>query len=441
MKKILVNLYLSYIRFFAKQKLGLMKPLIIGIGGASGKSSLAAFVASVLNQKYKIKTSQGKNSETGIPLDILGIGIKDYSLLSWFKIALLIPFKFLPGSLKFDIYIAEMGIDSPNPPKNMEYLLRILRPSIAVVTNISIEHSLYFDPLVKIGDEKVRKKEILDLIAREEGLLLKSLSESGKAIVNLDDKYIKNLLPLGSKSITVSAKDKSSDFYIYDIFQDLGIFKVKFLFLKENYEITINQPLPRYFAATLILAIAVCFACGISVKNSIKLLEKNFSLPPGRFSVFAGIRNSIIIDSSYNSSLESAAGAIAAIKDISGKRRKVGVLGDMRELGSLSKIQHEKLSEAVLKNMDFSIIIGPLMTKYVAPVLGKHNFKHLAFDNYRLAENEIIKSIQEEDIVLVKGSQNTLFLERAVELLLDNKRDSAKLCRRGKFWDKKRNEA
>ena len=63
MKKILVNIYLSYIRFFAKLQLKKIKPLIIGIGGASGKSSLAQAVYSVLRHKYIVKTSKGKNSE------------------------------------------------------------------------------------------------------------------------------------------------------------------------------------------------------------------------------------------------------------------------------------------------------------------------------------------------------------------------------------------
>jgi len=45
------------------------------------------------------------------------------------------------------------------------------------------------------------------------------------------------------------------------------------------------------------------------------------------------------------------------------------------------------------------------------------------------------------EIILVKGSQNTLFLEIVVEGLMKNPKDREKLlARRGKFWDGKRAE-
>ena len=46
--------------------------------------------------------------------------------------------------------------------------------------------------------------------------------------------------------------------------------------------------------------------------------------------------------------------------------------------------------------------------------------------------------IEDNDLVLVKGSQNTLLLERVVESLLKDPKDKNRLCRRGTFWDKQR---
>jgi len=249
-------------------------------------------------------------------------------------------------------------------------------------------------------------------------------SERHSAVYDYVDKNIKNLLPFKSKTLSVSAKDKSSDFYIYSISQDLKSFKVKFTFLKENYEITIKQSLPGYFANTLILAAAICFSCGVSIKNVIRQLEQDFNLPPGRFSVFKGIKESIILDSSYNSSLESATGAIETVNIIGKNKRKVAILGDMRELGSLSRIQHEQLARSILKNLDFAVLIGPQMGQFVAPILSSESFNFLIFDTYSQAKNEIVKNIKKNDLILIKGSQNTLYLERVVELLLVDKSDT-----------------
>ena len=440
MKKILSKPLLFYLRIIAKIQLRKINPVIIGIGGASGKTSLSQITYQILSTKYKVKQSKGKNSESGIPLSILGIEPESYKFADWLKICITGPLKLITNWEKYDYYIAEMGIDGPHPPKNMEYLLKIVRPKIGALTNMLIEHSLYFDSLAINEKLEERKSEILGEIAKQERLLLSSIGESGRSILNLDDQYIASLLPLRSKTITLSEKNKNADFYIVSSKIEDNSFLIKFIFLKDEYLVKVPHPLPRYYSMTIMMALAIAFSCGLSIKQSIGALINNFSLPPGRFGVFTGIKKSTILDSSYNSSLESAFGALNALRDIANGRRKVAILGDMRELGTLSQIQHELLAKEVLKSSDFAILIGPLMQKFVAPALRNANFNFLTFGTFKDAKESIISSIRREDVVLVKGSQYTLFLERAVEILLTDKNDRDKLCRRGSFWDKKRKE-
>lgn len=441
MKKIFSNIFLWYIRSLARLQLKKINPVIIGIGGASGKSSLAQISAGVLDLKYKVKQGKGKNSETGIPLDILDINIDDYKLSSWIKIAIKAPLRILINWKKYDIYVVEMGIDSPFPPKNMSYLLSFIKPRISVLTNILIEHPVFFDELSKSEDLNQRRVDILSKITDQEKLLITSIDSTGRVIVNLDDENIKNILPVRAKTLTVSAFDESADFYIKKINLTKDIFSVNFTFLKESYEVNINSPLPKYYASIFVYAIAIGFSNEINIKDSISFIENNFSLPPGRFSAFKGIKNSTIFDSSYNSSLEAAIGAIEVLKQIGEKNRKVGILGDMRELGTLTQIQHEALAKAILKNLDSAILIGPYMKDFVVPILEKQSFNFLSFETFKEAKEKIVDLIKKDDLVLVKGSQNTLFLERAVELLLSDKNDRERLCRRGKYWDRVRQKA
>jgi len=209
MRKLMIKIYLAYIRFFAKLRLKIVNPTIIGIGGASGKSSISKLVKTVLAEKYSVHSSDGRNSETGIPLDILDIKINKYNIIFWIKSAIIAPFKVVINKNTFDFYVVEMGIDSPHPPKNMSYLLTILKPDIGVLSNIGIEHSVYFDALVDVNSGKNRKDEILEIIAEEESLLLTTLNENSKAVINLDDDLIKNLLPLNSNTIKVSNSAKN----------------------------------------------------------------------------------------------------------------------------------------------------------------------------------------------------------------------------------------
>src|ERR1035437_6401787 len=210
MKKRLSTFVLWYLRFFARLQLKKIKPLIIGVGGASGKTSLSNFIYIILEKKFKVKQGKGKNSESGIPLDILGLQLKNYSHREWLKVMVFALLKVLTDWGKYDIYIAEMGIDSPLEPKNMSYLLKIIKPDIGVLTNISLEHSVYFDALISEADEAKRQKQILQLTADQEGLLLTSLGSEQFAVINIDDENIcKFKEKVKAKTMTVSQKDST----------------------------------------------------------------------------------------------------------------------------------------------------------------------------------------------------------------------------------------
>ena len=433
------KLFLLYLRTLAKLQLKKINPTVVGIGGASGKTSTAYLVDIVLKDKYKIRQSGGKNSETGIPLSILSISPTDYTYLDWLKISVISIAKILFDWNKYSVYICEMGIDSPKEPKNMTYLLKILKPDIGILTSISYEHSEYFDPYVK--SEKDRKEEILELTRKEEMLLLQSVSKNGWSVVNLDDEEIsKGTDGIVSKKLTVSKKERGADFYIQKIEKDVNNFGLTFVYKSKVYSLSIGSPLTDNYTYSFIFAIAVGAILNIPVEECTKSIENNFSLPPGRLSIFSGIKNTTIIDSSYNSSLPPLLDALNLLKDISKNRRKVAILGDMRELGILSKKFHEEAADKIADTADLVFLIGPLMKKFALPVLEDKKIECYSFENFSESKDKIRELIKENDVILVKGSQNKLLLERAVEMLLENPEDKDKLCRRGGFWDKRRKE-
>jgi UDP-N-acetylmuramyl pentapeptide synthase len=442
MKKKASVFVLWYLRFFAKLQLAKIKPLIIGVGGASGKTSLSNFIYIILADKFKVKQSKGKNSETGIPLDILGLQLKNYSHREWLKIMFLTFVKVLTDWGKYAIYIAEMGIDSPLEPKNMSYLLKIIKPDIGVLTNISLEHSAYFDVLIEEEDEAKRQQQILKLTAEQEGLLLTSLNKEQTAILNVDDENIKQIQgKIKAKITTISQKDAKADFKIENIKNFVDKFVIHFKNEGKNYEIRIANPLPAHFAYSFLLAIAVAKAAGVNAADSIKSLENSFSLPPGRMSVFKGIKDTVLIDSSYNNAtLGPMLDLLSFVSDVGRQRRRVGIIGDMRELGTMGKSVHEKVAEKILDTLDVAILIGPLTQQYILPILKKHDFPVYSFLNFTSAKSTILEQIKPKDMILVKGSQNTLFLERVIEMLLANPKDKDKLCRRGEYWDKIRDK-
>lgn len=409
MKQVIYWLVLFYIRFLAKLQLIKVRPLIIGVTGSAGKTSLRNAIEAILKDKYKdrVKVSYKANSETGIPLNILGLPARNYGYDDWLWLLPLALWKLLTNWQKYDIYIVELGVDSPDPPKNMGYLLTIVKPKIGVWLNVLEMHTEAFDNLP--GDP-------IDNIAKEKGKLITSLPADGWAVLNVNDKRV------------IKFKTKTQAQVI-----SFNRLKVK---LK-------NQILGEEYQATFAAAMAVAKILGITEKQAVAGLKKNFKLPPGRMSVIKGIKNSVIIDSSYNASPIPTILALKSLKQVA-SGRKVAVLGDMRELGKITKIGHEQVAEVVAGAADLVVTIGPLMKEYLIPKLKRMGYKGEIYSfktAYEAAEELKNKLVRIGDTVLVKGSQNMIFLEIVVEALMKNPQLADRLlCRRGRFWDNKRRE-
>ena len=366
MKKQLSLLILYWLRFWAKLQLSKVNPVVIGVTGSAGKSSTVAAIEAILESKYKVKTTGAANSESGIPLAILGLKMTDYSPLDWLRVIFLAP---IAKTQKYDILIAEMGVDELTPPKNMSYLLTIVQPKIGVFLNALPVHTMQMKSVENIFNEKSK--------------LIKSLPADGTAIINSD-------YDIETKAKVIKFKDDAT-------------------------------PIPP--------ALTVGHIFGIDKMPK-------FRLPPSRWSIFSGIHDSTIIDSSYNASPIPMINALEMLKKHPGKR-KIAVLGDMRELGDLALKYHREIAQKAYESADTVITVGPLCQQFFPK-----NSKLVAqFTNSLQVGKFLLTFVKKGDVVLFKGSQNTIFLETAVEMCLAHKTDAAHLCRRGKFWEKQREAA
>lgn len=441
MKQFIVFFILAYFRFFAKLQLLKIRPIVIGITGSAGKTSARNAIFAVLKNKFKVKVSYKANSESGIPLNILGLAPKKFSVFEWFWLMVLCPVKLLTNWEKYDVYLVEMGIDSPNAPKNMQYLLTIVKPNISVFLNAAPMHSEPFDYLVSTTDLSQRSKEITKLIAEEKGLIITEIDSRQTAIINIDQEEIVELLPSVSAKLVSFGKKDNANIRIINYSVDLkGSF---FTYQLHNQTIKIqliNQVLPEHFTYTFASAIAVGVALNMNLGEVKTQLENNFKLPPGRATLIEGINNSIIIDSSYNASSRPMIDMLNLLDNLPGKR-KLALLGDMRELGKVAEIEHETIAKKAVDVCNKVYLIGPQMKKYAMPILEQHKIPTTWFKNAYEAAKQIKLELNPEDILLVKSSQNTLLLEIAVQRLMAHPQDANKLlARRGSFWDKKRAE-
>lgn len=436
MNEYLKTVIISYLTFFAKLRLKFFfKGKVIGVAGCYGKSSAVNLIEELIATEHKVLSTnsngKGLNTESGIPFAILGIKPEKYTAKDWLNYSIQGLKNF---SKPFDIeyFILEMGVDRPG---DMKYLTKHFTPNIGILLNSNNTHSANFEDLHY--ETKMRYE---DLIAIENGYILERAKDA--IFYNLEDpEVVKQVNRFKGEKRFGYASDGNTVIKKFE--QSLNGTLLKFEYKGKSFELNYKEPLLDEYQSTFELAIKIADYLDIKGENICKTFE-NLDLPAGRCSLFKGINGSYILDSSYNSSLVPASSALKLMAKI-GNGRKIAILGDMRELGELAPGDHVKLAAIAAKYVDEVITVGPLMLenfvlqfeKLKKPSQKVHPFETTKEALQFVKREDYLKS---EDLVLVKGSQNTLLLEIIVENLLADKFDVSKLCRRDSHYDEKRKE-
>ncbi len=434
MKTIFGTIILTFLKFLAQLQLMKVHPIVVGVTGSAGKSSTVRAIALALAAKHKVKVGQKGNSQTGIPFEILDIPIQDYRGVEWLIVCVKAVFQLVGNWKKYDVLILEMGIDSDKHPNNMEYLLSIVEPDIGVLLNVNPVHSANYRP----------SDDILLSIANEKGKLLRAVPPSGLAILSTDQSQTKQLIPkIKSRVQTFSVKNADADISLSDYKVSMKGTTYTFVFKKNKY--TLFFPNKLFFKEAFggfASALIIADHLQVPISDAIENLVSQYELPPGRMSILEGIKNTTIIDSTYNSSPGSTFPALTMLRDLSGK--KGVILGDMRELGPETKKSHEELAEYAKNVADWIVLVGPLTQQYTYPELLKLKFpekKVISVQTAYQALPIIQKMIDEKDLLFIKGSQNTILLEIIVkELMKYPEKAEVLLCRQTPYWEEKREE-
>ena len=445
-----VWLILFYLRFFAKLALAIHKPKTIGIAGSIGKSSTRNAVATILGHVYPIRVIE-TNSETGLPLGILGIKPHDYSPLDWVSMILRAPLGVNHIS-QTKYLVIEMGIDDPYPPKNMEYLLTIVQPDIGIITYESAAHTMQFAKVLEekeFPNDKNRHQALVDAITQEDLKLLTN-PKCTIGIINADNPPLtKAAASLGKSSLKLYTFGKSKESTIQAAGYEATTSGTEFSFaLPNNRSVTLSFKrycLPEEYQGTFGASLLLADILEVTPETAKRVLEKNFHPPKGRASIFEGVKGTTILDSSYNASRPTVLSFfnLLGILKKQTKRPTVAILADMLELGLQEKLEHEEVAKSIPGAADFVYLVGPLTKQYILPILKKDKRVKEAmwFASAQALNDHLLKSLPDGTIVLVKGSQGQLWLEESIKLILKNKEDVKYLCRQDAFWQKVKKKA
>jgi UDP-N-acetylmuramyl pentapeptide synthase len=188
-------------------------------------------------------------------------------------------------------------------------------------------------------------------------------------------------------------------------------------------------------------------AAAVGLKYGMNLVEisqalKAFKVPKGRLNIVKGIKNTIIIDDTYNSSPQSCTAALEIVSriELPVGAKKFAILGDMLELGSLSEKSHLEIGRQVYKNKISKLIIVGERSRDIArgaekAGMSKDNIFHFAFSDE--AGRFIQEQINQSDLILVKGSQGMRMEKIVKEIMAEPLRAKELLVRQDNGWLKK----
>ena len=398
-----------YFRCFAAIRLARWNPRIVVITGSNGKTSTLNLVEVQL--KKAARYSHNANSSFGIPFDILGLKRVTYSPLEWISLFLLAPFRAWKKPYAEKIYIVEADCDRPGEGR---FLSSLLRPEVVVWLSSARTHSQNFEKVVRAGIFA----NVDEAIAHEFGYFAECASSL--VIINADNPLIIGQMDRAKASVHKVKEAELLESYTVD--PDGSEFSIS----GTTYRAPYLLPKETFYAIAASVKIVEYFG-GTSTTDLSRL-----AIPPGRSSVFKGVRGTTIIDSSYNANVDSVTAVLNMVKQLPSESKWL-ILGDLIEQGEFEKEEHERVAR-ILAQTDFQkiILVGPRSAEYVLPLLDS---RAVSFTEPKDALDYLKSSLNGREVLVFKGAR---FLEGIIEHLLLDKSDADKLCRREAVWQQRR---
>lgn len=411
------QLVTAILEFQAKRLLKKFKPKVVAVVGSVGKTSTKLNTATVLSERYKVLAHYGSyNVPVAVPLSMFNLKVPQdvKNPMSWLKIFWATE-KVLASKYPFEVLVLELGTDHPG---EIEYFKKYLSPDIGVVTAISAEHMAGFGTL--------------DNVAREE---LQIASYSKLTLINRDDVsgQFAKLIPDGTNLDTYGTSGIAEYRFETDEFVPGKGFKGKFISPEFGKQSVVLKVVGEHNVRTVVAAGAVGIKMGLTAKQVVDGMQKIVPIL-GRMNLLRGLEDSIIIDDSYNSSPLAAIAALQSLYQFKTPQR-IAVLGSMNELGEYSRQAHEEVAQACDPALlDWVVTIGQEAKQFMTPILQKKGCRVENFLSPYDAGNYVHKIMQPKSVILVKGSQNGVFAEEAIKMLLHKTEDEKKLVRQDTAW-------
>ncbi|WP_437188065.1 UDP-N-acetylmuramoyl-tripeptide--D-alanyl-D-alanine ligase [Planctomicrobium sp. SH668] len=335
--------------------------LVIGVTGSVGKTTTRRMISSVLSNRFSgIESPQNFNNKFGVPLSLLQLEPHhEYAVL-------------------------ELGASRVG---DISALCEIAEPEVGVISAVGPAH------LDEFGS--------LEAIVRTKGELLEVLPSSGFAVLNGDDRLVRQMSDRASCPVIFVGERDRNDLQATNIehFANLISFSVG----NDRFEVSATG---RHHLYSALIAVAVGRQLDLS-SGEIQAGLRQFVPAPGRCQTVP-IGNWTVIDDTYNASPLSMSAACMVLRDWPTDGKRILVTGDMLSLGEWSQDFHRlfgqeaarsKLNRLIAVGSQAAIVAGSArkngMDAGCLGVARDHDLAMLLLDCW----------LEPGDVVLVKGSR------------------------------------
>lgn len=419
------------LKILAKLIIKKYKPEIVGVTGSVGKTTTKEAIYTVLSSKFSVRRSiKNYNNEIGLPLTIIGADSPGRSIFGWGAVFLKATGLILFRDKNYPkILVLEMGVDRIG---DMDYLNSIVKCKIGVVTMIGLTHLEHFGTIDKIQKEK--------------GALIKKLGKSGWTVLNYDNEKARQITDISKSKVITYGFHERANIRAQEVvfsFEEKDKLELRGISFKLTYGGSFAPVLlPKVVGYNAVYSALA--ASAVAIAFDMNLLEvseslRNFASPQGRMNIIEGIKNTLIIDDTYNSSPTSSLSALDVVKKIplASNKRKFAVLGDMFELGRESVAGHKKVGKHLVEcGIDKLIVVGERALDIAngAREAGMLDDDIFSFPNSDDAKIFVQNRIKEGDLILVKGSQGARMEKIVCEIMAEPLRAEELLVRHTKDW-------
>lgn len=405
------NLITKLLVLRTKKYLAKTNPKIVAITGSVGKTTVTQATATILAEKYKVRaTYSNYNTDLGVILTIFDQKIQT-NPIKWAFTAIRV-WQLSKGRPKHDVYVLELGTDTPGEIERFAYL----KPKLGIVTAIAPEHMEYF-------------KEI-SAVAMEE-LALTSFCKTTILGEGVADEWVEKYSSGDVIKTGQSTKSKIDSFRLTATGSHV-IFEVDGKKLEFD-----SKHIAEHLVSSLVAPALLAKEMGLTTKEIKAGLEKIAPLP-GRMQVLNGLNGSTIIDDTYNASPEAVFSALNVLYEYPAEK-KIALLGMMNELGATSNHHHMEIGRyCEPSKLDLVVTLGTDSNEYTAPEAVKRGCRVVKAKNALHAAEIIKEELTPSTVLLAKGSQNGVYAEETIKQLLKDPADSEKLVRQNDYWPKKK---